>query len=790
MTRFIRFIVLAMLVLCAVAKATINSTTCFAQYILSSNTQTLTVPYVFQNTGDLLVYDSKASPPVVLLQNSDYTVTGGAGSTGSITMQSGGQNNVQPGDVITIVRGVPLTQLTSFTNSGPLTAAMIGNALDKLTTITQQMSLIQGRSLQFQPDETLSGQLALSARKNTYLTFDGNGNIQLLPLGSGGGGGGSDLTNDIFLTTGSVSSRTLGARGADVTNVLDFGADKTGVNPSDTAISAAIAALPSGQSQLFFPPGTYTFAASHALPSGVSVLGYGAKLIAASQSDLTVFSLSGVVKVQIKGFVFDGLYTSGSGALANGMIQILNSSDVTVSDCHFQNLPQEAITVEGTSAHVSITQNEFFNFFTAIFTDYTSATAQPTYLLIDHNRFHDGWGGTAAYSGAIKISSYVTTSGATVSDLISNNIIINPGQMGIEVNGTGMSDGTISGNTIAGASFGISMAGGNVAGGVSHWSITGNEVSNWNYLGCEVAAGCTYIDFGNNTLNGSVTANHDAYSIVDCQYVTITGGSVLNKGDGVHIEDSGGAVSDIRITGVLLQFCSGMFEVKTATSVTIQNCTMVGDGTNTYSYIFLDTSDGPLNNVIIQGNTFLGASSQIGIGLYIPGTNPINALRILQNDTSAATFGAGGALQTTVGNTQTYIVGARCQGNISRLNGGIADYSNAFNVLSNTQSSAAMMPYNYFALEDAVIYLSGSGSGTIIYQLPPSTGLLGYRIRFLVTSSTEHWEIEVSGSDGIYGKSSGGSYQNNVANLTITGQGAYLELEADGGGGWAIDNAR
>ena len=45
-----------------------------------------------------------------------------------------------------------------------------------------------------------------------------------------------------YTATGSSHSRTLGARAADIINVLDYGADPTGVNPSDTAFNAAIAA--------------------------------------------------------------------------------------------------------------------------------------------------------------------------------------------------------------------------------------------------------------------------------------------------------------------------------------------------------------------------------------------------------------------------------------------------------------------------------------------------------------------------------------------------------------------
>lgn len=167
----------------SVAIGTVPSSTAWVQYTTTTIPQTMTVPFVFQNTSDLLVLDTRApAAPVTLTQNSDYSVTGGSGSTGSVTTISGGAHGVLAGDVITITRAVPLTQTTAYTNSGPLNATMIGNSLDKLTAITQQLNLVGARSLQFGPDETMSGVLGKTARKNALLGFDGSGNVAFLPF--------------------------------------------------------------------------------------------------------------------------------------------------------------------------------------------------------------------------------------------------------------------------------------------------------------------------------------------------------------------------------------------------------------------------------------------------------------------------------------------------------------------------------------------------------------------------------------------------------------------------------
>jgi len=158
----------------------ISSTTNWTQATITSLPQTITVPFVFTNTSDLLVQDSRTSPPLTLALGSDYTVSGGGGAVGSIAVVSTGSNAVLLGEIITISRLVPETQTTGFVNGGFLNPAQIENALDKLTEQTQQIGNTVSKSLQFQNDETLSGVIPLTARKSKYLAFDANGNISLV----------------------------------------------------------------------------------------------------------------------------------------------------------------------------------------------------------------------------------------------------------------------------------------------------------------------------------------------------------------------------------------------------------------------------------------------------------------------------------------------------------------------------------------------------------------------------------------------------------------------------------
>lgn len=331
-------ILLAVSLLVRTALATIPTPTTWVQYVLSSNPQTLTVPFNFQNGSDLLVLDSKASPPVVLTQNSDYSVSGGNGSTGNVSTIAGGAHAVQVGDVITISRSVPLTQTTNFFNGGPLTASMIGQSFDKITSIAQQLNLVGARSLQFQPDETLGGVMPLTLRKSTVIGFDANGNLVFLPTsgifyttatpiqantvalltampltavangqiialggyyanGDGGGGvveynSGSSATVDngivfatsgagrfIRLYSGAVNARWFGAK-------ADASTDDT--NALQSAINSVYAL---GGGEIYFPPGNYRVTGALTCHQGMIFAGAGQANPAAQTTPIaTIFT--------------------------------------------------------------------------------------------------------------------------------------------------------------------------------------------------------------------------------------------------------------------------------------------------------------------------------------------------------------------------------------------------------------------------------------------------------------------------------------------------------------------
>ena len=171
-------------------------------FAITGSPQVIPTGFPFQQASDLLVLDYGTSavthdPALVLVLNSDYTVTGGgynsanAMQQGSISVVSTGTNHVATGDNIVIMRNSPLNQTNSFTAAGPLTIQLIEQMGDKLATLSQQVNELGSRSLHFENFETQSGLLSRTARASKTLGFDENGNIA---YSAGGGGSGTTYT--------------------------------------------------------------------------------------------------------------------------------------------------------------------------------------------------------------------------------------------------------------------------------------------------------------------------------------------------------------------------------------------------------------------------------------------------------------------------------------------------------------------------------------------------------------------------------------------------------------------
>jgi len=148
----------------------VSTTTAKVAYTLSSTTQTLSVPFYFLESSHLKVIKTVSGADTVLTTGTNYTVTGaGNNAGGSITLTGTG---VAIGNVITIRRDVPITQLVDYVYNDKFPAETHERALDKLTMISQAQQEATNRGLHFGESEALDGTLALADRKGKYLYFD------------------------------------------------------------------------------------------------------------------------------------------------------------------------------------------------------------------------------------------------------------------------------------------------------------------------------------------------------------------------------------------------------------------------------------------------------------------------------------------------------------------------------------------------------------------------------------------------------------------------------------------
>lgn len=123
----------------------IASPTARLSFVVSGGFPFVFTTFAFDQPGDFVISDGAN----ILVLNSDYTVVGGGYNsanqlqTGNVAVVTGGMNNVQLGDTLTLYRGISPIQSTSFASTGLQTPLMIEQDDDLLTCQIQQVETIQ-----------------------------------------------------------------------------------------------------------------------------------------------------------------------------------------------------------------------------------------------------------------------------------------------------------------------------------------------------------------------------------------------------------------------------------------------------------------------------------------------------------------------------------------------------------------------------------------------------------------------------------------------------------------------
>lgn len=126
---------------------TVTSSTNRADYKGNGSTTAFTVPFRFLDATHLTVVRTvtETGAETTLVKDTDYTVSGTGGATGTVTLMSA----LASGTRLTIVRNVPLTQLANYVNGEKFPAGTTNAALDKLTMALQQFNEVLARTVSF-----------------------------------------------------------------------------------------------------------------------------------------------------------------------------------------------------------------------------------------------------------------------------------------------------------------------------------------------------------------------------------------------------------------------------------------------------------------------------------------------------------------------------------------------------------------------------------------------------------------------------------------------------------------
>jgi hypothetical protein len=211
-----------------------------------------TSPVVFFDSADLKVYVVTTATGAATLQTitTHYTVSGGSGSTGTVTMVTAPTS----AQTLVIVRDVAATQSSDFVNNDINDAEVLEDALDRLTMLAQQNATTADRALRVADSDPASveTEMVTTGKAGYYVRLNTGGTAFELAEG--------DANTSTFTQSGSGAvERSVTAKLGEIVSVKDFGATGDGVTDDTAAIQAAIDAVFTlyGGGRIWFPVGSY-----------------------------------------------------------------------------------------------------------------------------------------------------------------------------------------------------------------------------------------------------------------------------------------------------------------------------------------------------------------------------------------------------------------------------------------------------------------------------------------------------------------------------------------------------
>ena len=213
---------------------TLTATTVKDPYDGDDSTTSFAITFIFWNDSDIkaIKTDSSGTESTLVL-NTHYTLSGGDGSTGTLTTTTG--NTFATGEKLTVKSNRPDTQLTALSTGGALPSSDIERMVDQNTRLIQQFAEEIARTLTFAESSTDTG--------STFPDHTGNTD-KLIVVNSTGTGftaatlasiDSSAVTTPVsFANGGTATDLSSGLTALDIIRVASGGSTMEGRNLSET----------------------------------------------------------------------------------------------------------------------------------------------------------------------------------------------------------------------------------------------------------------------------------------------------------------------------------------------------------------------------------------------------------------------------------------------------------------------------------------------------------------------------------------------------------------------------
>lgn len=482
-----------------------------------------------------------------------------------------------------------------------------------------------------------------------------------VPLATLASSAGSSLVGFLQAGTGAVA-RTAQSKMRDIISVKDFGAAGNGSDDDTAEIQSAIDYLSASGGAVVFPFGTYKTTSAITIYSNVHIIGDGFPTIHSATAGKNIFSGSGISNVLIENIKFTGTGSSTAPTVSvggyltssTGLVTIVNSSNITISQCEFGDFYNGISLIKCLQAQV--TNNYIHNWML-----YGILGSISSGMSIDFNRIIgcDQTAGVSSYG--VMITGDNAGGNPSSANSISHNVIWNiPAWDGIMTHDCDALK--IIGNDIRDVRMGID-ASISVATTINDIQIASNYVKStttdcWAGVGA-VSAGILFSGYDSTHLASGVTITGN---IIDsffnmsgspvysgspshiscgyCDYINVTGNIIKNGG-------SSGSVAAIYSFGKSNNVCiTGNMSVGTMPSGGIRLASAVSD------------------SVTIVGNSIIQSNSA-DPGIYITGST-ISILTVEGNSSnstskysvSGSTIASSSANSGSIQSAQTYSVTA------------------------------------------------------------------------------------------------------------------------------------